>query len=45
MHSAVQLLKVIVIVYDVNSLSGLTEHKITRSIFLADFIPGGVEDR
>ena len=31
--------------YDVNSLSGLTEHKIIRSIFLADFIPEGVEDR
>ena len=31
--------------YDVNSLSGVTEHKITQLIFLADFISGGAEDR
>ena len=30
--------------YDMNSLVGLTKHKVIRSIFLADFIPGGVED-
>ena len=31
--------------YDMNSLLGLTKHKIIRSLFLADFIPGRVENR
>ena len=30
--------------YDMNSLVGLTKHKVIRSIFLADLIPEGVED-
>ena len=31
--------------YDMNSLVGLTKHKVIRSIFLADLIPEGVEGR
>jgi len=31
--------------YDMNSLVGLTKHKVIRSIFRADLIPEGVEDR